>query len=118
MRSCNAWSGINGIAHTLNAVGIVTAGQLPPARGLPSSSGVGPIVVFAAYRARAEALRPMFHTSGCDFTVGSLDHSALLAVTSHSRGIAPAIPERDDQIAHRRKKPGRPIDFGDQQQGR
>ena len=33
-------------------------------------------------------------------------------------GIAATIPERDDQIAHRRKKPGRPIDFGDQQQGR
>jgi transposase len=27
------------------------------------------------------------------------------------RGIAATIPERDDQIAHRRKKPGRPIDF-------
>jgi transposase len=31
-------------------------------------------------------------------------------------GIAATIPERDDQIAHRRKKPGRPIDFGDQQE--
>ena len=29
-----------------------------------------------------------------------------------SRGIAATIPERDDQIAHRRKKRGRPIDFG------
>ncbi len=27
-------------------------------------------------------------------------------------GIAATIPERDDEIAHRRKKPGRPIDFG------
>ena len=35
-----------------------------------------------------------------------------------SRGIAVTIPERDDQIAHRRKRPGRPIDFGDQQQAR
>jgi hypothetical protein len=26
--------------------------------------------------------------------------------------IAATIPERDDQIAHRRKRPGRPIDFG------
>lgn len=34
------------------------------------------------------------------------------------RGIASTIPERDDQIAHRRKKPGRPIDFGDQQRER
>ncbi|WP_395874939.1 IS5 family transposase [Curtobacterium sp. PhB137] len=34
------------------------------------------------------------------------------------RGIAATIPERDDQIAHRRKKPGRPIDFGDEQQER
>ena len=34
------------------------------------------------------------------------------------RGIAATIPERDDQIAHRRKKPGRPIDFGDRQQER
>ena len=34
------------------------------------------------------------------------------------RGIAATIPERDDQIAHRRKKPGRPIDFGEQQQER
>lgn len=34
------------------------------------------------------------------------------------RGIAAPIPERDDQIAHRRKRPGRPIDFGDQQQDR
>ena len=33
-------------------------------------------------------------------------------------GIATTIPEREDQIAHRRKKPGRPIDFGDQQQER
>jgi transposase len=30
-------------------------------------------------------------------------------------GIAATIPERDDQIAHRRKKRGRPIDFGDDQ---
>lgn len=30
-------------------------------------------------------------------------------------GIAATIPERDDQIAHRRKNPGRPIDFGDEQ---
>lgn len=34
------------------------------------------------------------------------------------RGIAATIPERDDQIAHRRKKPGRPIDFGDEQKVR
>jgi len=34
------------------------------------------------------------------------------------RGVATTIPERDDQIAHRRKKPGRPIDFGDQQKTR
>ena len=27
-----------------------------------------------------------------------------------SRGIAATIPERDDQIAHRRKRPGRPIE--------
>jgi transposase len=27
-------------------------------------------------------------------------------------------PERDDQIAHRRKKPGRPIDFGEEQKRR
>ena len=35
-----------------------------------------------------------------------------------ARGIAATIPERDDQKAHRRKEPGRPIDFGDQQQER
>jgi len=34
------------------------------------------------------------------------------------RGIAATIPERDDQIAHRRRRPGRPIDFGDQQKAR
>ncbi|MFJ9469776.1 IS5 family transposase [Streptomyces caniferus] len=34
------------------------------------------------------------------------------------RGIATTIPERDDQIAHRRKRPGRPIDFGDGQRQR
>jgi transposase len=34
------------------------------------------------------------------------------------RGIATTIPERDDQIAHRRKRPGRPIDFGDEQRQR
>lgn len=33
-------------------------------------------------------------------------------------GIAATIPERDDQIAHRRKRPGRPIDFGDAQRDR
>jgi transposase len=33
-------------------------------------------------------------------------------------GIAATIPERDDQIAYRRRRPGRPIDFGDQQQAR
>jgi len=32
--------------------------------------------------------------------------------------IAATIPERDDQITHRRKKPGRPIDFGEQQKER
>lgn len=31
------------------------------------------------------------------------------------RQIAATIPEKDDQIAHRRKKPGRPIDFGPEQ---
>lgn len=30
-------------------------------------------------------------------------------------GIKATIPERRDQIAHRRKKPGRPIDFGEEQ---
>ena len=30
------------------------------------------------------------------------------------RGVKATIPERDDQIAHRRKRPGRPIDFGDE----
>jgi transposase len=34
------------------------------------------------------------------------------------RGIATTIPERDDQIAHRRKRPGRPIDCGDEQRQR
>lgn len=34
------------------------------------------------------------------------------------RGIAATIPERDDQIAHRRKKRGRPIDFGQDQRYR
>ena len=34
------------------------------------------------------------------------------------RGIAATIPERDDQITHRRKKRGRPIDFGDDQRAR
>lgn len=34
------------------------------------------------------------------------------------RHVAATIPERDDQIAHRRKKPGRPIDFGEQQKAR
>lgn len=35
-----------------------------------------------------------------------------------ARGIAATIPERDDQIAHRRKRPGRPIDFGPEQRTR
>src|SRR5690606_16988815 len=34
------------------------------------------------------------------------------------RGVKATIPERDDQIEKRRKKPGRPIDFGDEQQER
>nr|WP_259608193.1 MULTISPECIES: IS5 family transposase [Microbacterium] len=34
------------------------------------------------------------------------------------RGVKATIPERDDQIAHRRKRPGRPIDFGDEQRER
>lgn len=34
------------------------------------------------------------------------------------RRIAATTLERDDQIAHRRKKPRRPIDFGDQQRER
>lgn len=34
------------------------------------------------------------------------------------RGIAATIPERDDQIAHRRRRRGRPIDFGPTQQHR
>ncbi len=35
-----------------------------------------------------------------------------------AHGIAATIPEREDQIAHRWNKPGRPIDFGEQQQAR
>jgi hypothetical protein len=42
------------------------------------------------------------------------DHPGRL----RERGIAATIPERNDQIAHRRKKPGRPIDFGDEQRVR
>jgi transposase len=34
------------------------------------------------------------------------------------RGVAATIPERDDQIAHRRERPGRPIGFGDEQRAR
>jgi transposase len=34
------------------------------------------------------------------------------------RGIAATIPKRDDQIANRRKRPGRPIDLGDEQRQR
>ncbi|MCG7430914.1 transposase, partial [Dermacoccus nishinomiyaensis] len=34
------------------------------------------------------------------------------------RGVKATIPERGDQIAHRRKRPGRPIDFGDEQRER
>nr|WP_313663542.1 transposase [Cellulosimicrobium cellulans] len=37
---------------------------------------------------------------------------------SRHRGIAATISERDDQIAHRRDRPGRPIDVGDEQQQR
>jgi len=33
-------------------------------------------------------------------------------------GIASTIPEREDQIAHRHKRRGRPIDLGDQQRVR
>lgn len=35
-----------------------------------------------------------------------------------SRGIKATIPERADQVAHRRKYRGRPIDFGQQQRER
>lgn len=35
-----------------------------------------------------------------------------------ARGIATTIPEREDQIAHRRRRPGRPIDFGADQRER
>lgn len=35
-----------------------------------------------------------------------------------ARGIAATIPEREDQIAHRRRRPGRPIDFGPTQKTR
>lgn len=31
------------------------------------------------------------------------------------RNVATTIPERNDQITHRRKNPGRPIDLGDEQ---
>jgi transposase len=34
------------------------------------------------------------------------------------RGIAATIPERNDQIANRRKRAGRPIEFGDEQRHR
>lgn len=34
------------------------------------------------------------------------------------RRVAATIPEQEDQIAHRRKNPGRPIDFGEQQKAR
>ncbi|WP_082677922.1 transposase [Leucobacter chromiiresistens] len=41
-----------------------------------------------------------------------------VAIVPFVCGIAATIPERDDQIAHRRNKPGRPIDFGHQQKER
>lgn len=37
---------------------------------------------------------------------------------SREHGITATLPERDDQIAHRRKRPGRPIGFGDEHQQR
>lgn len=54
-------------------------------------------------------------------TVFSRTRDTLPAGTGpwlHERGIAVTIPEREDQIAHRRKRPGRPIDFGDEQKHR
>ena len=44
--------------------------------------------------------------------------TAEAAIWLRERGIKATIPERDDQIAHRRKRPGRPIDFGDDQRER
>jgi hypothetical protein len=41
--------------------------------------------------------------------------SEVNRVWLRERGIATTIPERDDQIAHLPKRPGRPIDFGDEQ---
>lgn len=35
-----------------------------------------------------------------------------------ARGVAATIPERDDQIAHRRRRPGRPIVWDDHQRDR
>lgn len=39
-------------------------------------------------------------------------------MAARARGIAATIPERDDQIVHRRNRRGRPIDFGDEQRVR
>lgn len=44
--------------------------------------------------------------------------SEVNRVWLRERGIATTIPERDDQIAHLPKRPGRPIDFGDEQRQR
>ncbi|MFD6948973.1 MULTISPECIES: IS5/IS1182 family transposase [unclassified Nocardiopsis] len=41
------------------------------------------------------------------------DHAWL-----RERGIAATIPQRDDQVAHRHKKPGRTIGFGGDQRAR
>ena len=46
------------------------------------------------------------------------DHRLTVEGMVCARGIKATIPERNDQIAHRRKRPGLPIDFGPDQRER
>lgn len=66
----------------------------------PASGGAGPAPV----------------PTGCSPTRATRQKANRAWLRQH--GIAATIPERDDQIAHRRRKPGRPIDFGVEQQER
>lgn len=80
---------------------VLTGGQVADAIMLPATLGEIRVPTGGRPRPRPERLL-------ADKGYPSKANRAWL----RQHEIAATIPERDDQIAHRRKKPGRPIDFG------
>ena len=112
------WSASKNLANCSGEPSAVMSSARSAVRGEPAIRiAFGPLDA-DAMRAWWEAQGPDVPPQDRAFVAAFAEGSPGMAVRAAEHGIATTIPERDDQIAHRRKKPGRPIDFGEAQRER